>query len=460
MRLREVKQLMKQTALLPALAAAFILGACGDGTSLPTATGKADIRAINAIKTAPEVGFLIEERVLGSIDFRQISSLNEYDDLDYNFNFDVFFLGDATATRIATQHIDIVADMDYILLLSGTLSNATITVWETAKRTFDGTETVFEARFAHISDSLGSIDYYFAAPGVAPVLGEEAGTLSFGDVLTSIDYTAGDFVLTVTTSGDPSDVLYQSDTSTFLAATQYLITTFDGGANTNAPIIGRVFSLGAGSVTGSATLADINYPATVEFVNGSLAMGTVDICEDVLLTSLIVDDHPYMGMSAELNLAVGDNPVYYTPFDGMSPVLIETTINFFTGIRGRVVSYGPIDALSVRIYFPDRRPLESQAKLQFYDAAINYEFVNIYLVEPDEILEDQFPIVTVATGTSSPTIPLLAGSYDLYMRDFGGTVNIAGPIRLDVVLDDVVSAMIFDTIDPSVLELQFLPTNP
>ncbi|MCZ6809912.1 MAG: hypothetical protein O7D92_09140 [Proteobacteria bacterium] len=303
---------------------------------------------------------------------------------------------------------------------------------------------------------MRTIDYYFAAPGVAPALGEEAGTLSFGDVLTSIDYTAGDFALTVTTSGDPSDVLYQSDTSTFLAATQYLITTFDGGANTNAPVIGRAFSLEAGS----ATLPDIKYPATVEFVNGSLAMGTVDIYEDVLLTSLIVDDHPYMGMSAELNLAVGDNPVYYTPFDGMSPVLIETTINFFTGIRGRVVSYGPIDALSVRIYFPDRRPLESQAKLQFYDAAINYEFVNIYLVEPDEILEDQFPIVTVATGTSSPTIPLLAGSYDLYMRDFGGTVNLAGPIRLDVVLGDVVSAMIFDTIDPSVLELQFLPTNP
>ena len=135
MRLREVKQLIKQTALLPALAAAFVLGACGDGTSLPTATGKANIRAINAIKTSPEVGFLIEERILGSIDFRQISSLNEYDDLDYNFNFEVFFLGDATSTRIATQYIDVVADMDYILLLSGTLSNATITVWETALTT-------------------------------------------------------------------------------------------------------------------------------------------------------------------------------------------------------------------------------------------------------------------------------------------------------------------------------------
>ena len=451
-----MKQLIKQTALLPALAAAFVLGACGDGTSLPTATGKANIQAINAIKTSPEVGFLIEERILGSIDFRQISSLNEYDDLDYNFNFEVFFLGDETSTRIATQYIDVVADMDYILLLSGTLSNATITVWETAERTFDGTETVFEARFAHTSDSLGSIDYYFAAPGVAPALGEEAGTLSFGDVLTSIDYTAGDFVLTVTTSGDPSDVLYQSEMSTFLAATQYLITTFDGGANTNAPVIGRTFSLGAGS----ATLPDINYPATAEFVNGSLAMGTVDIYEDVLLTSLIVDDLPYMGMSAELNLAVGDNPVYYTPFDGISPVLIESTINFSTGIRGRVVSYGPIDALSARIYLPDRRPVESQAKLQFYDAAINFEFISIYVLEPDEILEDQFPILTVTTGSSSATIPLPAGSYDLYMREFGGTVNLAGPIRLDVVLGDVVSAMIFDTIDPSVLELQFLPTNP
>lgn len=452
---------MKRTVVLLTLASALILGACGGDSKFPEATGKGSIRAINAIKTSPAITFLIEERPIGTVDFRQISSLNEYDDLDYNFNFDTFFLGDESLTRVATQFIDVVADMDYILLLSGTLTAPSVIVWEAAERTFDGTETVFEARFAHTSDSLGSTDYYFAAPGVPPVLGEEVGTLVFGDVLTSIDYAAGDFVLTVTTSGDPSDVLFQSDTATFLAATQYVISTFDGGANARAPIIGRAFALGVNAISGAVTLPDVNYPATVEFVNGSLALDTVDIYDDALQTSLIVDDHAYMGVSAELDLAPGDNLVYYTPFDLNSPVLIESSINFFLGLRGRVVGYGPVDALVARAYLPDRRPVETHAKLQLFNAGINYEFIDIYAIEADAIFEDQPPIqIAFATGVLGPTLLLATGSYDLYIREFLGTVNLAGPIRLDVTLGDVVGGMIFDTIDPAVLELTFLPNNP
>jgi len=447
---------MRQTTFTLILVSVLAVSGCSE-SNLPDATGEGSIRAINAIKTAPEVSFLIEETQIGTPDFRQITPPSDYDDLVYDFSFDVLFLGDDALTRIATQNLDVVADMDYTLLLSGTIAAPTITVWETAERNFDSSETVFEARFAHTAESLGSVDYYFSAPGVAPVLGEEVGTLSFGEVLTSVDFTAGDFVLTVTASDDPGDVLYQSGSTAFTAATQYIVTTFDGSSESFAPVIGRAFTQASSAIT----LPDINFPATVEFVNGSLALATADIYDDDMQTSLIVDDHAYMAVSPELNLASGSTTVHYTPSDSNSPVLIEETIDFFSGLRGRVVSHGPAGTLDASSYIPDRRSVATLAKLQVFNSVSNVERLNIYIIEADTVFSDQQPIqINVASGTIMPIIVLPADSYDLYIREPGETEVLAGPIRLDVALGDVVGGIIFDTVDPAVLEFRFLPNNP
>ena len=165
---------MKRAFVLVTLAAALFLGACGSESSLPEATGKASIRAMNGVKTAGEVGFLIEERTLGSVEYRQLTALNRFDDLSYNFNFDVFYPGEIELVRVASVFQDIVKDTDYVFVLTGTLADASVLVWETPTREFTDTETVFELRLSHTAaslSSLGSVDYYFAAPGVAPAAG-------------------------------------------------------------------------------------------------------------------------------------------------------------------------------------------------------------------------------------------------------------------------------------------------
>ena len=452
---------MKRFATLITLFAALLLSACGGESSLPVATGKASIRAINGVKTAPEVGFLIEERTLGSASYRQVTSISRFDDLSYNFNFDTIFAGELELVRVASIFVDIVKDLDYIFVLTGTLADPSILVWETSEREFTGTETVFETRFAHTAESLGSVDYYFAAPGVDPVAGEEAGTLVFGDVLPSIDFEAGDYVLTITASGMPDQVVYESRTTTFIAATQVIVSSFDGDANSFAPFIARAITSGFDSGSGSITMPDVNYPPTAEFVNGSLAIGTVDIYEDGLLTSQIVAGHAYKEMSAELEMPLDVNPVLYTPTTLLSPVLIDDAIAFFSGVRGRVVAYGPADALQIRSYVPDRRTFETQAKLHLYNAAINFDFINVFVVDADETIEGKFPTRAVfPSGSAAPVIALAEGSFDIYFTKFDEEAILAGPIRIDVVYGDVLGGMVFDTVDPAVLEFNFLPNNP
>ena len=215
---------MKPVApLLSAVLAVFVTACGGSGSAFPEATGKGFIRAVNAVKTSPEIAFLIEERNIGTLDFRQGTAPTPWDDLEYDFNFEAFYAGELRVTRIATENLKVEKDMNYTLLLSGTLAVPTVTVWENALREFDGTETVFEAQFAHTADSLGSIDYYFAAEGVAPVLGEEVGTLTFGEILAPIDYDAGGYVLIATTSGNPDDIVFESISSTLPGAAQFVL---------------------------------------------------------------------------------------------------------------------------------------------------------------------------------------------------------------------------------------------
>jgi hypothetical protein len=456
-----VKELMKHFAILITLFTALVLGACGGESSLPVATGKASIRAINGVKTAPEAIFSIEERRLGVVGYRQITSATRYDDLTYNFNFDVAFAGELELVRVASTLVDIIKDLDYIFVMTGTLADSSILIWETSERDFTGSETIFETRFAHTAASFGSVDYYFAAPGVDPLAGEAVGTLAFGDISPSIDFETGDYVLTITASGMPDQVVYESGATTFNAAAQYIVTSFDGDANTFAPIVVQAIASSFGSVGGAITMPDINYPPTVEFVNGSLAIGTVDIYEDALLSSQIVAGHAYQDVSAELDIPLEDNPVLYTPTTLLSPVLIDDAVALFNGIRGRVVAYGALDALEIKTYIPDRRTVESHAKLHLFNAAINFNFLSIFVVDADTMIGGLIPVRgALPSGNAAAVIDLAEGSFDIYITNFLDDAILVGPIRIDVEYGDVLGGMIFDTVDPAVLELKFLPNNP
>ena len=155
-----------KSSILLAAAAALLAAGCGGDPNLPEATGKGNVRAINAIPTSSDIVFLIEAFDLGSIDYQGATAPDPYDDLSYTFNFEAFYAGDSARRLVASRDVDIVADRDYTFLLTGTLANPSITLLDTEQRSFNDTDTVFAARFAHTSAALGALDYYFADPAV------------------------------------------------------------------------------------------------------------------------------------------------------------------------------------------------------------------------------------------------------------------------------------------------------
>ena len=448
---------MKQILVVLACAATLMVSGCGGESSLPKATGKANLRAINAIPTSPEISFLIEERSLGAAGYQDGTTPAPFDDLNYTFNFEAFYPGETSFRRFASKNVDVVANKDYVFLIGGSLASPTITIWQSDVRTFDAADTVFAANFAHASASLGALDYYFADAAVAPVPGNQVATLSFGEASDAADYAEGDYVLTITAAGDPNDVVFTSDSGTYGARDTYLFASFDGDAGDTAPVFVRAFSAAGANIA----VPDANFPPTVQFINASMDLGASDIYDDEMLASLRVADHDFLSVSAELEITPGAVTFFYTPAGDTSVVSLETAFSAFGGTRYRIVAFGAAGGLAAAASIPNLRPVETHVKILPFQASNNFPFIDLYLVAPDALIDDLAPIRrALASGEVTVSGALLAGTYDVYVTETDEKVVLAGPYRITVAIGDVVDLLIVDTVDPAVLDVLFLSGGP
>jgi hypothetical protein len=130
-------------------------------------------------------------------------------------------------------------------------------------------------------------------------------------------------------------------------------------------------------------------------------------------------------------------------------------------LRHRLVTTGAAGALGSSAGIPDRVPVETHAKLLSFQGSNNFDFLDLYVVDADESLDEALPTRTaLVPGTQSVTTVLATGSYDIYVTEFQEKVVLAGPYRIDVTVGDIVDMIIVDTVDPAVLDVLFLSGGP
>lgn len=432
----------------------IVVAGCTSDSSLPNPTGKGTVRGINAIKGSPDIVFLIEERLIESLAYKSISGPTRWDDFQYAFNFDVLILGESSRRRVASINQKIDPDRDYTLVASGALTSPTITVWESDDRTFGDADTIFELSLAHASQTLGDVDVYLAADGVAPVLGEQLGTLGFGEILAPTDIESANFVLTVTPANDPSTVLYQSSDLLYGARAAFTLVLFDGDETDLAPYSARRFSKGGGI----AVLPDSRFPPTLRFLQASLDLPPSDIYNDEMLTNRLVTNHVFGDVTGEIEIAIGANEFTYTPFDDTGVTLLSGSLSSLAGNKYNFFVLGDDGAQATAAYVPIRRSVSTSARIQFLHTAFNHGFLDLYLVEPGVAIdEDVLPAQVLTYGLLSSVVAVEAGTYDFYVTTREEKTIVAGPLQLDVVLGDVIEAIILDTVDPATAELRVIP---
>lgn len=439
-------------ALVATLVVALAAAGCAE-SSRQQATGKGRIRGVNAIPTSPEINFTIEERFLAGLNYKQASGFNSYDDLSYNFNFDFFPATALQPDRIATQFLDVVADTEYTIVATGSMSNASTLVWENPVREFDGSETIFEVMFAHAAPQLGDMDVYFAATGTVPALGQAVGALAFGErlPLTEFEEDASGYEIILTAKDDPATVMFQSAPLGPLAQTRILIGVFDPDPTLRGNVAVNLINQ-SGS---SARIADINFPSQVRLLHGAFGTGNVDgyLAGDFSATA--VADLAFLAASDFADSDIGTTQLTVTAAGNPGAILHEADINVPGAARTTIGLVGEPGALSYFALPDTARPVEVYPVIRILNASFNTDLVDIYLADPGTPIDDQLlgrflGLPTLAT-TNFQAVD--EGMHELTITLRGEKTPISAPIVIDVANGDRVDMIIVDTVDPAVVDL-------
>ena len=438
--------------LTVATIAIFALGACEE-SQFPVATGKGNLRGINAIITAPDVRFRIEESTnangVSSLSFKDTHNFR-YDNLSYNVNFETRLAEFETDTRIATVNVDVVANTTYILALTGSIASPTVLQLEFDERQWSGSETVFEGRALNLATTLGELDVYFAAPGTVPVLGEAVASIGYGEISAGFEPAAGDYEITITTKDDPNDVLYRSPTITQGPATSVIYSVFDPDPSITGPVSVRVM----GATGAGAELPDPAFPPGLRVMHAALGTGNTDVYIDDDFTAPFVADIAFGEVTSYVDFDTGATPVTLTPAGDTGVLLLEDTLTLFAGTLATMYLVGEPAELDIVALQSNPRSIETAGRLRIVNLAANSELFDIYIHGADELITDIVPsFADVPFRANTGYLSRDADSYEITITQANETDVVAGPFTLDLSLGDVVELAILDTADPNLFEI-------
>ena len=400
-------------------------------------------------------------------EYKSITATNNYDDLEYTFNFEAVIpnsmLPDvdeagSSIRRIASQFIDVVRDTSYTMVLSGDLLEPTVTLWERPEPELGENATNIEIQVGHVGATLGAVDVYFADPATPPAAGNALGTIAAGEVLPVSSFEAGEQVLTLTAPGDPNTVLFQSETIVNSAGNAYLFVAFDPDGRDLSPVAMRRFNIVASQAT---RIPDANFPATYRVHHASADAGAVDIYTDDPLTVPVVSGLDFRGVSADTPMPSGDVPVTVTAADNQGAVIDAASRLVVTGVRYFVYLFeNASGGTSVTEFVPDLRSVETYAKMAVINTAPGDTAVDFYAIPADSetTIEDAFPLLFGLVPSLLPVeFELNENSYEVYVTVSGEKTVLAGPIALDLANGDIVQTVIYENVDPAVVDVEFIP---
>ncbi len=442
-----IRRLLVLVATLTVVAA---VSGCAESTR-EAATGKGSIRGVNAIVTAPQINFLIEERVLGIVDFKGNSGFNSFDDLRYNFNFDLLRPGIIEADRLTTQFIDVIADSEYTVVLTGTIANPSSFFWEDPIREWSGTETVFEIVFAHLAPSMGELDFYFAPPGTVPVMGQAVGSLTNGARLAILEFEEAPYELILTPKDDPATIVYQSVQLVPIAQIRGTIAVFDADPTVTGNVGVSLFA----EAGGSSVLSDVNFPPQTRTLHAAFGIENFDGYFDSDFANILFADIGFQELSPYADVPQAVTLVTLTPVGNSGAVIHEAELNIAPGTNSNIVLVGEPGSLLFAFLLNDGRSLETFPTIRILNASVSTETLDVYMLPPGTSIDDTLiPQITgIPSLANTGFIATFEGMLELTITLPGEKTPIAPPVILDLANGDTVDTVIVDTVNPGLVEL-------
>ena len=415
------------------------------------ATGKGNVRGINTIVTSPDVAFLIEERNLGTVAFKQTNGFSPFDDLSYLFNFDVLLPGSIISTRLTSDSIDVIVDHEYTVVLTGSLASPSSLVWDDIIREWEGTETVSEVTFAHLAPSLGEVDVYFALAGTVPTIGQAIGSLTNGNRLPLVEFAEGAYELFLTPKDDPTTIIYQSVAIASGAQARSLVAIFD----LDPSVTGNVAVTFIGSGGASSVLGDVNFPPQIRTLHASFGTENFEGYFDNDFTNIIFPDTAFQALSQYAEVTMATTHLTLTPVGNSGAVLQEGDVLTSAGSKRTIILAGVPGATGFLISLDDARPLETFPVMRVTNTSLSTEFLDVYMLVPGTPLDDIVipQVIGIPSLLNTGFTAVSDGIHELTVTLSGEKTPISTPLMIDLSVGDVYDIAIFDTVDPGLVEL-------
>ncbi|MEO0575333.1 MAG: DUF4397 domain-containing protein [Pseudomonadota bacterium] len=429
-----------------ALAAVFaVLVGCTDTPGEPN--GQGNLRAVHAIAEYGTVQFLIEGASLVALEFQGTSSFSEFDDLNYDFNFEVIDGSTGELARVATTNLTVEVDTDYTFFVTGSPASPQITIVSQPESTLDANATDVELWFANLSSVPGGIDFYVGATDFDPAATQPLASLAataFNDDIASL--AADTYQVVVTARGDAATEIYRSEPFGFPSGDRFLVNFFDNAGDGTTDY---TLQIAGGSTAGS--IADDAAPTRLQIFHASQTTANVDVLVDADAANPLITNLAFGELSDLSDVAAADDgaevALQVTPTGDAGVTLLEQAATFADATSSFAVLSGDQadETLAIIPIALLRRPVFDAVRFGVFNAVQTQDFIDLYLLEEGEELETENPLARLPGSTAIDQLTLTPINYQVYITEQDTKTVLAGPLDLALAAGEVVELIIVDS---------------
>jgi len=277
----------------------------------------------------------------------------------------------------------------------------------------------------HAGGGLPAIDFYLESAGVGIAGATPRATLTFQQTFPASTVPTGDYEITLTEAGNPSNVLLTSVPIALSTAPTAFIIVDEAGEGTE-PLSVLLLQ------EGTTVLYDVGSTSELRVINGASDMQPRDFAINREFAPPLFSAIPFATPTsyATVPVAVGQ-PINVTPVGNPGVLELDQLLSTAATQRGTLLFAGNAGTLTHAVAADDGRRIANEAKLRFFNAATQFtDPTDFVLVRAGEDPTNALQVATLfAPGiTAYNTFP--PGDYSLALRTNGTTTLLAGPIAI------------------------------
>lgn len=391
---------------------------CEDGRSRPPSA------RVNIIHAAPGFGaiqFLRGPRAVtpdATLLFNGTVALN-IDSDSYNYNLQ-------TQSADGTENEDLASFVHtptpdirsfYVLVRSG--NNVEPLVFSRPAISSDSDNFQFSVIGA--ASAMPNVDVYFDISGTDISTLSPLGTLGFRQELVPASRAPGNYVLTLTETGNPANVLFTSPVIVTNAGTDtaFVLTTGDTLGLTPYSLVV------ASSISGRLT--DVNAPTAIRIVNGAADQASRDIYLDGDFSTPFAAAVDFAVAAPFRTLAAGLHTFSVTPAGNPSVIESEQEVTLLAAEPYTMLIAGPAGTIESSILVDQLTPELNRARVQFNNTVSYYENLQFFIRQPGTDISNAVPDTVLSSPGLSTRRNATPSDYEVTVRDAATSTVVYGP---------------------------------